>query len=71
MVFFNHYLYSISSSLICLPRGLVSVYYCKGSQVPSQLVLVSKSVLVLVSKSVLVLVSKSVLVLGKPSDVTI
>ena len=47
LVFFNHYLSSISSSTIRLPRGLVSVYYYKGSQVPLCLVLVYKSVLVL------------------------
>ena len=47
LVFFNHYQLSISSSIIRLPRGLVSVLYYKGSQVPSCLVLVSRSVLVL------------------------
>ena len=45
--YFNHYLSSILSSIICLPRGLVCVHNNKGSQVPSCLVLVSKSVLVL------------------------
>ena len=45
MVFFNHYFFS--SLIICLPRGLVSVYTHKGSQVPSHLVLTSRSVLVL------------------------
>ena len=47
LVFFNHYLSSTLSSIIRLPRGLVSTYYNKGSQVPLCLVLVSKSVLVL------------------------
>ena len=47
----SHY----SSSIIRLPRGLVSVRYYKGSQVSSHLVLVSRSVLVL----------------SQPSDVTI
>ena len=47
LVFFNHYLSSTLSSTIRLPRGLVSVYYYKGSQVPLRLVLVSRSVLVL------------------------
>ena len=47
LVFFNHYSSSISSYIIRLPRGLVSVHYYKGSQVPLCLVLVSKSVLVL------------------------
>ena len=46
---------SHSSSIIRLPRGLVSVHYYKGSQVSSHLALVSRSVLVL----------------SKPSDVTI
>ena len=35
------------SSIIRLPRGLVSACYCKRSQVSSYLVLVSRSVLVL------------------------
>ena len=47
LVFFNHYLSSILSSTIRLPRGLVSAHYYKGSQVPSRLVLISRSVLVL------------------------
>ena len=47
LVFFNHYLSSISSLIIRLPRGLVSVHTHKGSQVPSHLVLISRSVLVL------------------------
>ena len=47
MVFFNHYLSPISSLIIRLPRGLVSVQYYKGSQVPSHLVLISRSVFVL------------------------
>ena len=46
---------SNSSSIIRLPRGLVSVHYYKGSQVSSYLVLVSRVSLCLV----------------KPSDVTI
>ena len=37
----------ISSLIICLPRGLVSCHTFKGSQVPSHLVLVYKSVLLL------------------------
>ena len=48
-------LFPNSSSLIRLPRGLVSAHYYKGSQVPSRLVLASRSVLVL----------------SQPSDVTI
>ena len=47
LVFFNHYLPLISSLLIRLPRGLVSIHTHKGSLVPSHLVLVSRSVLVL------------------------
>ena len=47
LVFFNHYLHSTSSSIIRLPRGLASVHTHKGSQVPSCLVLISRSVLVL------------------------
>ena len=42
-------LFHYSSSIIRLPRGLVSVHYYKGSQVSSNLVLVSTSVLVLKS----------------------
>ena len=38
------------SSIICLPRGLVSVCYYKGSQVSSHLVLVSRVSLCLVSQ---------------------
>ena len=47
LVFFNHYSSSISSLIIRLPRGLVSIYTNQGSQVPLRLVLVSRSVLVL------------------------
>ena len=47
LVFFNHYYLLNSSFIIRLPRGLVSIHYYKGSQVPSRLVLVSTSVLVL------------------------
>ena len=38
---------SNSSSIICLPRGLVSIRTHKRSQVPTCLVLISRSVLVL------------------------
>ena len=48
-------LYSLSSYIIRLPRGLASVHYYKGSQVSSHLVPVSRSVLVL----------------SQPSDITI
>ena len=44
---------SHSSSLIRLPRGLVSVHYYKGSQVSSYLVLVSRVSLCLVSRVML------------------
>ena len=43
-------LFPFSSSLIRLPRGLVSVHHYKGSQVSSHLVLVSKVSLCLVSQ---------------------
>ena len=50
LLFSNHYLHSISSSFIRLPRGLVRDHYYKGSQVSSSLVLISRVSLCLVSQ---------------------